>query len=104
MTGKEKCTLLKQIRIDVANANNIDFTTADCPQPDGCIGTCPRCEAEAKQLDEAIDKIIASGGKVTIPETYYQMLDMSTVPSFGIKFKGSCMQRIRESCLKSKPR
>lgn len=96
MTGKEKCTLLKQIRIEVANANNIDFSTVDCPQPDGCAGTCPRCEAEAKQLDDAIDKIIASGGKVTIPATYYRVLDIGTVPSFGIKLKGSCTQKLRQ--------
>lgn len=96
MTGKEKCTLLKQIRIEVARKNNIDFSAADCPQPDGCIGTCPRCEAEAKQLDAAIDRIIASGGKVTISETYYQMLDMGTVPSFGIKSKDSCIQKLKE--------
>lgn len=73
MTGKEKCAMLKSIRRAVAKVNSIEFNTTECSQSGQCSGTCPKCEEEAEYLDEKIDEIISSGGKVYIPDTYYQM-------------------------------
>lgn len=72
MTGKEKCALLKAIRIEVAKENGIDFSTVQCKQEAECIGTCPRCVVEEKYIEAEIDKIINNGGIVKIPETFYE--------------------------------
>lgn len=97
MTGKEKCKLLKEIRIQIAKTNGIEFSTVECKQQGECIGTCPRCEAEAKTLDNAIDTIINTGGRITIPDTYYQMIDFSTVPLYGIRSRKSAEQKLNKT-------
>lgn len=84
MTGKEKCALLKEIRVQVAKENRIDFSTVQCKQEAECIGTCPRCVAEEKYIDAEIDKIINNGGIVKIPETFYEQY-MSVSDSFNEK-------------------
>lgn len=74
MTGKEKCKLLKEIRIQVAKENGIDFFAVECKQKGDCKGTCPRCEMEIEYLDSCIDEIVHSGGKVIIPDVYYRYM------------------------------
>lgn len=44
------CTLLKKIRIEVANHYNVDYTPRECSNSGFCIGNCPACEIELKEL------------------------------------------------------
>ena len=54
MTGKQTCDTLKKIRRDIVEYNNFDIQISDCPHGNDvkCSGTCPKCEAEAKALEQ----------------------------------------------------
>ena len=56
MRGKEVCRTLKEIRAGIARQNDIPWETEECGFKGECRGTCPRCEAEARQLEEALAK------------------------------------------------
>ena len=43
MTGKEKCNLLRQIRKEIAESNDIVYLTTECDYTgNDCPGTCPK--------------------------------------------------------------
>lgn len=44
--GKQTCKILKEIRRQIAEANDIEFVTSECRYKGDCLGTCPKCEAE----------------------------------------------------------
>ena len=50
MKGKEKCALLKSIRVRLAEINNIPYTPHPCNNTEDCSGTCELCDAESKWL------------------------------------------------------
>lgn len=50
MTGKDKCNILKAVRVKIAALNGIEYTPNQCPHEGPCPGTCPACEAEAEGL------------------------------------------------------
>ena len=66
MTGKEKCEILKKIRRDVAQANDIPLEQPTCTHKGECKGTCPRCEAEVKSLEKALSERKKRGLKIVI--------------------------------------
>lgn len=55
MTGKEKCNYLKQLRNSIAKKNNIEYVSEECRFKGNCKGTCPKCEAELKELTKKIN-------------------------------------------------
>ena len=50
MTGKDKCNILKAVRVKIAALNGIEYTPNQCPHEGPCPGTCPACESEAENL------------------------------------------------------
>lgn len=67
MKGKEICEILKGIRLEIANANNIAYTPRKCNyQGDDCTGSCPLCEEELRQLTSEIRKKRINEEEVTI--------------------------------------
>lgn len=66
MTAKERCKLLKQIRKEIAESNGIDFCPAECTDDTECLGTCPKCEKEAKYLDNALIKKAGRGETILL--------------------------------------
>lgn len=66
MNGKEKCAILKQIRRDIVQKNDIAVTIADCKHQGNCKGTCPRCEAEVRAIEEALRARRAAGLKTVV--------------------------------------
>ena len=64
MRGKEKCKILKQIRKRIADENDIPFVVEECEHKGECKGTCPKCEAELRELERALDEKEARGEKV----------------------------------------
>ena len=52
--GKEICRILKEIRRQIAKANDIEFVTAECRHKGDCAGTCPKCESEVAYLEEQL--------------------------------------------------
>ncbi|MDE6496139.1 MAG: energy transducer TonB [Duncaniella sp.] len=49
--GKTTCRILKEIRRQIAEANDIKFVTSECRYQGDCAGTCPKCEAEVRYLE-----------------------------------------------------
>lgn len=49
--GKQTCKILKEIRRQIAEANDIEFVTSECRYKGDCLGTCPKCEAEGATLN-----------------------------------------------------
>lgn len=53
--GKEICKALKEIRRRIATENDIEFITSECKHKGDCLGTCPKCEAEVRYLEEQLE-------------------------------------------------
>ena len=56
MNGKDKCKILKQIRQEIASANDIPYIIENCKYQGDCKGTCPKCEADLRYLETQLDK------------------------------------------------
>ena len=52
--GKLTCKILKEIRRQIADANGIEFVTSECRYKGDCLGTCPKCEAEVRYLEQQL--------------------------------------------------
>lgn len=52
--GKQTCRILKEIRRRIAEANDIEYVTSECRYKGECKGTCPRCEAEVRYLEQQL--------------------------------------------------
>ena len=66
MRGKNKCKILKQIRRKIAEENDIPFVTQECTFQGECKGTCPKCEAELRYLEQQLEKKQRLGKTVTV--------------------------------------
>ena len=56
MKGKKRCKILKEIRRQIAQNNDIEFVTSECKHQGDCLGTCPKCEAEVRYLERELEK------------------------------------------------
>lgn len=66
MKGKQRCKILKEIRRQIAQNNDIEFITSECKHQGDCLGTCPKCEAEVRYLERELEKRQRLGKAVTI--------------------------------------
>lgn len=66
MKGKKKCKILKEIRKEIAKQNDIAYVTSECKHQGDCRGTCPKCEAEVRYLEEELKKRSLAGKKVAV--------------------------------------
>ena len=64
--GKEKCRILKEIRAEIAKANDIEWVVSECKHQGNCKGTCPKCEQEVRQLEAALARREALGKSVAV--------------------------------------
>lgn len=55
MKGKSICKVLKTIRKQVADANDIKYEPRECHHQGECHGTCPACEAEVRYIEQQLD-------------------------------------------------
>lgn len=53
--GKSICNTLKDIRKQIAKANEIKYEPRECHHKGECLGTCPACEAEVKYIERQLD-------------------------------------------------
>ena len=60
--GKQTCKILKEIRRQIAEANGIEFAVSECRYKGDCLGTCPKCEAEVRYLEQQL-RIRSLAGK-----------------------------------------
>ncbi len=54
--GKKVCKILKEIRQQIADKNDIEYITSECYFQGECKGTCPKCEAEVRYLENELNK------------------------------------------------
>ena len=52
--GKKICNTLKEVRMQVAKANDIKYAPTECHHEGDCAGTCPQCEAEVRWLEQQL--------------------------------------------------
>ena len=52
--GKRICNTLKEVRMQVAKANNIKYAPTECHYEGDCAGTCPKCESEVRWLEQQL--------------------------------------------------
>ncbi len=64
--GKQTCKILKEIRRQIAEANDIEFVTSECRYKGDCLGTCPKCEAELQYLEQQLRKRQLMGKTVVL--------------------------------------
>jgi TonB family protein len=64
--GKSICNVLKTIRKQVAEANEIKYEPRECHHQGECRGTCPACEAEVRYIERQLDIRKQLGKAVTI--------------------------------------
>ncbi|MDO5131546.1 MAG: hypothetical protein Q4D81_01020 [Eubacteriales bacterium] len=55
--GKAVCNYLRSLRLQLAAANHIPFTSEECPTSGPCAGTCGKCDREASWLFEKMREI-----------------------------------------------
>ena len=66
MNGKKKCKILKEIRRQIAEQNDIEYITSECQHKGECKGTCPKCEAEVRYLEKELEKRQKLGRSVAV--------------------------------------
>ena len=66
MKGKDKCKILKEIRAQIAAANDIAWVTENCTHKGDCRGTCPKCEAEVLTLERELARRRALGKRIAV--------------------------------------
>lgn len=66
MTGKQKCELLRKIREEIAEQNDIVYLSKDCGHKVCRTGTCPICEAEVKYLENELNEKAQRGERIEL--------------------------------------
>lgn len=64
--GKQTCRILKEIRRQIAVANDIEFITSECQFQGDCLGTCPKCESEVRYLEQQLERKQITGKAITV--------------------------------------
>lgn len=64
--GKQTCKILKEIRRQIAEANGIEFATSECRYKGDCLGTCPKCEAEVRYLEQQLRSRSLAGKAIAL--------------------------------------
>ncbi|MBR0072315.1 MAG: hypothetical protein IJP95_00625, partial [Bacteroidales bacterium] len=59
--GRHICKELKALRRRIADENNIPLETEECTYHGECCGTCPRCDAEVRYLEDALSRRLRMG-------------------------------------------
>ncbi len=75
--GKQTCKILKEIRRQIAEANGIKFATSECRYRGDCLGTCPKCEAEVRYLEQQLCARSLAGKAVALAGISAGMILMS---------------------------
>lgn len=64
--GKNICKQLKEVRRRIAEENDIPLEIEECTYKGECSGTCPRCEAEVRYLENTLAERIKLGKVATV--------------------------------------
>ena len=75
--GKQTCKILKEIRRQIAEANDIELVTSECRYKGDCLGSCPKCEAEVRYLEQQLRVRSLAGKAVALAGISAGMILMS---------------------------
>lgn len=64
--GKVTCSALKDIRKQIAEENEIEYTPTECHYQGECSGTCPKCESEVRYIENQLALRQAAGKTIKI--------------------------------------
>ena len=64
--GRNICNQLKEVRRRIAEENGIPLEIKECSYKGECRGTCPRCEAEVRYLENALADRLRIGRVATV--------------------------------------
>lgn len=79
--GKQTCRILKDIRRQIAEANDIEFITSECQYQGDCLGTCPKCESEVRYLEQQLERKRMAGKAITLLGISAGLVTMGTMTS-----------------------
>ena len=77
--GKQTCKILKEIRKQIAEENDIELVISECTYQGDCKGTCPKCEAEVLYLERELEKRQRMGKAAVIAGLSVGLLGASQV-------------------------
>ncbi len=83
--GKETCRILKDIRRQIAEANDIEFITSECRYQGDCLGTCPKCEAEVRYLEQQLSARHAAGKTIALASISAGLIALSSCSSCSVQ-------------------
>ena len=64
--GKSICKQLRDVRKKIAEENEIPLEIEECTFKGECRGTCPRCEAKVRYLENALADRLRLGKVATV--------------------------------------
>ena len=76
--GKNTCKILKEIRRQIAEANDIEYVVEECQYKGDCLGTCPKCEAEVRYLEQQLHQRQLLGKAVMVAGISAGLLSLSS--------------------------
>ena len=76
--GKQTCKILKDIRRQIAEANDIEFITSECQFQGDCLGTCPKCAAALRDLDTQLTLRRMAGKAIVVAGLSAGMLTLAS--------------------------
>ena len=83
--GKETCRILKDIRRQIAETNDIEFITSECRYQGDCLGTCPKCEAEVQYLEQQLSARHAAGKTIALASISAGLIALSSCSSCSVQ-------------------
>ena len=104
--GKMICNTLKEVRMQVAKANDIRYAPTECQHEGDCAGTCPKCESEVRwleqqlqlrrQLGKAVAVVGVSMGLAALTACESQLTELSTDNAISSAISQSAGSRISQ--------
>ncbi|MEY8706942.1 TonB family protein [Bacteroides faecichinchillae] len=95
--GKQTCKILKEIRRQIAEANDIEFITSECQYHGDCLGSCPKCEAEVRYLEQQLERKRLAGKAITILGISAGMLTMVPIQAEAQQVKTTTIEKKTDS-------
>ena len=93
--GKQTCKILKDIRRQIAEANDIEFITSECQYQGDCLGTCPKCEAEVRYLEQQLERKRMAGKAITILGISAGLVAMAPMAAVMPEFPGGARELMK---------
>lgn len=101
--GKTICKTLKQIRKDIADANNIKYEPTECTHKGPCRGTCPKCEQEMRYIEKQLEIRKMLGKAVAVAGVAMGALSLFPAKALAQKPQDKTVPDVLIDSLKTKP-